>query len=220
MTRLLAPLRFALACGVLFPLAACGSGDGPTADDGPLGTARRMGEAAEQMGEAAEQMGEGAQNGTTVEPVDFRRLREMLPEEVVGLARTDLSGERQGFGGMTVSQAKGVYEGPGADGNAARLELQVADLGGVGMAAMFGAAWTMASVDRESDRDYERTVRVDGNPGYEKYDTVDHTGDFQVLVADRFLVQAQGTGLTDDQLREALRVVDFDRLEGMRDEGR
>ncbi|HLA64267.1 MAG TPA: hypothetical protein VK610_07550 [Rhodothermales bacterium] len=215
MTRLL------LALALLLPLAACGGGDdGPTADDGPLGAARRMGEAAEQMGEAAEQMGEGAQNGTPVEPVDFRRLREMLPEEVVGLARTNLSGERQGFGGMNVSQAQATYEGTGADGATSRLELKVADLGGVGMAAMFGAAWTMASVDRESERDYERTVRIDGNPGYEKYDTVDRRGDFQVLVADRFLVTSSGSGLDDDQFRDALRAVDLDALEGMRDEGR
>jgi hypothetical protein len=212
MTRPLLLIPFLLA----FPLAACGGNeDGPTADDGPLSGLQRMGEAAEEM-ERAQRDGR-----PPAEPVDFRQLREMLPEQVVGLARTSVEGAREGFGGMNVAHATAEYDGEAAaDGQAPHLELKVTDLGGVAMAAMMGAAWTMAEVDRESERDYERTTRLSGHPAFEKYDREDRSGDFQVLVADRFLVQATGRGVTDDQLRDALRAVDFDRLEGMRDEGR
>jgi hypothetical protein len=208
---------------VLLPLAGCGGGaDEPAADEGPLSGLQRMGEAAERMGEAAEEM-ERAQRegGTPAEPVDFRRLREMMPEEVAGLPRTNVEGAREGFSGMNVAHATARYEGPAdADGRTPYVELKVTDLGGVAMAAMMGAAWTMAEVDRESDRDYERTTRLDGHPAFEKYDRQDRSGDFQVLVADRFLVQATGAGVADDQLRDAVRAVDLGRLEGMRDEGR
>ncbi len=209
-------MKRALLLVAVVSLSACaGNDDGPTADDGPLANLRRMGEAAEEMQQRQED-GQAA-----AEPVDFRRLRELLPETVAGLPRTNAEGAREGFGGMNVSHAEGTYDGPaGTDGAAPHVELKVTDMSGAGMAAMLGAAWTMASVDRESDRDYERTVRIDGNPGYEKYDTVDRTGDFQVMIADRFLVQASGRGVTDDQLREALRAVSFRALEGMRDEGR
>lgn len=211
MTRplLLVPFLF------VFPLAACGGADdGPTADDGPLSGLQRMGEAAEEM-ERAQREGR-----PPAEPVDFRQLRELLPEDVAGLPRTSIEGAREGFSGMNVAHATAEYEGAAAaDGPAPRLELKVTDLSGVAMAAMMGAAWTMASVDRESERDYERTTRLSGHPAFEKYDREDRSGDFQVLVADRFLVQATGRGLSDDQLRDALRAVDFRALERMRDAG-
>ncbi len=190
--------------------------------DGPLSQLQRFGEAAEGMAEAAENMASQQESGQPpAEPVDFRELQEMLPEEVAGLPRTNREGERSGAMGMTVSQATGTYEGAaGDDGSAPRLTLKVSDLGGVGMAAMFGAAWTMASIDRETETEYERTTEIEGHPGYIKYDNANRSGDFQVLVEGRFLVAAQGYGVSDDQLRTALTSIDIDRLEGMRDHGR
>jgi hypothetical protein len=226
MTRIAALLLCCTLAIALLP--ACGTPGVdeeavPENNDSPLGQLQRMGEAARQMGEAAEQM---AGNGDgearpPAEPVDFRRLQEMLPDEVVGLPRTGREGERSGAMGMTVSQATGTYEGEAAaDGSAPRLTLKISDLGGIGAAAMFGAAWTMASIDRESERDYERTVEIDGQPAYIKYDHENRSGNFQAFVAGRFLVEVDGYGLEDRQLQAALTSVDFGRLEGMRDEGR
>ena len=45
---------------------------------------------------------------------------------------------------------------------------------------------------------------IEGHPGYLKYDNANRSGDFQVLVDGRFLVAAQGNGVSDDQLRAAL----------------
>jgi hypothetical protein len=214
-----------LALALVLPLAACGGGDDgePVADDGPLGQLQRMGEAAEQMGEAAEEMQQAQAEGRPpAEPVDFRRLRDLLPETAGGLPRQNAEGQRSGMGEMIFSEATGTYAAAeaGADGMTPTITLKVTDLGGLPSAAMFGAAWTLASIDRESDRDFERTTRLDGHPAYEKYDRQDRGGDFQVFVAERFVVQAQGTAVSDDQMREALRGVDFDALDGMRDEGR
>jgi len=217
--------RVFFALSLALPLSACGGGgDGePVADEGPLGQLQRMGEAAQELGEAAEEMQQAQEDGRPpAQPVDFRRLRDLLPEEASGLPRQNAEGQSSGMGGMNVSEATGTYAAAeaGADGMTPTITLKVTDLGGLGSAAMFGAAWTLATVDRESDRDYERTTRLDGHPAYEKYDRQDRGGDFQVWVADRFLVSAQGTAVSDDQMREALRGVDFDALDGMRDEGR
>jgi hypothetical protein len=167
-------------------------------------------------------MADGQADGRPpAEPVDFRRLQELLPEEAVGLPRTNREGERSGAMGMTVSQATGTYEGtPNSDGVAPRLTIKISDLGGIGAAAMFGAAWTMASIDRESERDYERTTQIGGHPGYIKYDRESRSGNFQAFVAGRFLVEADGQNVTDDQLQEALTSVSFRQLDGMKDEGR
>ena len=57
------------------------------------------------MAEAAEEMADQQQDGRPpAEPVDFRQLQELLPEEVVGLPRTNREGERSGAMGMTVSR--------------------------------------------------------------------------------------------------------------------
>jgi len=176
------------------------------------------------MGQAAEevpQQEDGQLFLDAAEPVDFRRLQALLPETAVGLPRTGVEGDREGFGGMYVAYAEGTYEGPaGTDGAAPRVDLKVTDLVGTDMAAMLTDAWTTTSVDREGDHDYERTVRVYGNPGYETYDTLARRGAFQVMVAGRFLVEAGGSGVGDDQLREVLRAAGFRALEGLRDEGR
>ena len=122
---------------------------------------------------------------------------------------------------MTVSQATGTYDGEAAaDGFVPHLTLKVRDLGGIGAAAMFGAAWTMARSTARPRRNTSARREIDGHPGYVKYDTANRSGDFQVFVADRFLVEAQGNGVSDDQLRDALASIDIDRLESMRDEGR
>ena len=218
----LASISLALALVV----SACGipgrDAEEEPADDSPLGQLQRLGEAAEGMAEAAEDMAAGQEDGRpAAEPVDFRQLQEMLPEEVAGLPRTNREGERTGAMGMTVSQATGTYEGPVEEGAPTpRISLKVADLGGIGAAAMFGAAWTMASIDRESETEYERTTQIEGHPGYLKYDNANRSGDFQVFVASRFLVEAQGNGVSDVQLRAALNSIDLDRLESMRDHGR
>jgi len=194
----------------------------PENDDSPLGQLRRMGQAAEGMAEAAEEMSRGSEGGgTAAQPIDFRTLQGLLPDDASGLPRTGMEGERSGAMGMTISQATGTYEGEAdGDGAAPRLTIKISDLGGIGAAAMFGAAWTMASIDRESDREYERTVEIGGQPAYIKYDRENRSGNFQAFVASRFLVVADGRNMTDEQIQAALTSVSFRQLEGMRNEGR
>lgn len=223
-------MRRATYLAFLIPFAVVsgcfGGGGDPAAEerrnDGPLGQLQRLGDAAEQMAESAEEMQRNQEEGRPpAEPVDFRRLQELLPEQAVGLPRTDRQGERTGAMGFNISNATATYQGEAAaDGSAPNLELKVTDFGGVAGAAMFGAAWTLASIDRESDTEYERTTTIGGHPAYIKYNHESRSGQFQQWIAERFLVEANGNGLSDDQMREALASVDARQLVGMRDEGR
>jgi hypothetical protein len=188
--------------------------------------AEQMNEAAEQaeandpaaameaFGNAMEQM-QGAQ-GTTAEPVDFRRLKDLLPEELAGLRRTTHTGERSGAMGMTVSQAEADYEGD--DG--ASVDVKILDLAGVPTFGMLGYAWMMAEVDRETETGYERTITHRGHRGYEEYDSAGRSGQFQLVVADRFMVEVRGSNVDMDRMKAAVDGLDLDALAGMRDEGR
>jgi hypothetical protein len=171
-------------------------------------------EAMEQFGQAMEQM-QGAQ-GDAADPVDFRRLKELLPEEAAGLRRTTHTGERSGAMGMTVSQAQAVYEGD--DG--AHVDVKILDLAGVPTFGMLGYAWTMAEVDRETETGYERTMNHRGHRGYEKYDSGGRSGQVQLIVAERFAVEVNGSNVDMDRLKSVVDALDLGALEGMRNEGR
>lgn len=170
--------------------------------------------ALEQFGEAMEQM-QGAQ-GNAADPVDFRRLKELLPEELAGLRRTSHTGERSGAMGMSVSQAEADYEGPGG----ARADVKILDLAGVPTLGMLGFAWTMAEVDRETDTGYERTITHRGHRGYEQYDSGSRSGQFHLVVAERFMVQVDGSNVDMDRMKALADGLDLGALERMRNEGR
>jgi hypothetical protein len=88
------------------------------------------------------------------------------------------------------------------------------------MATMIGAAWTLASIDRESDTEFERTTTIGGHPAYIKYNHQDRSGNYQQWIAERFLIEANGRALSEEQMRQALASVDARQLVAMRDEGR
>ena len=205
--------RTVLASVVLLTVAGCGGSDEPK-EPGLFDQARQAGSAVQGLQEMGERLEEQA-NVPPAEPVDFRRLKEMLPETAAGLSRTSAEGARQGMGGMNVSNADGTY----GDGDG-RITLSITDMGGMQAAMMLGAAWTMVSVDRETDTETERTREIAGHPGYEKFNTEQQAGELQALVADRFLVKAEGRGVSAAQIQAAFDSVDLSALEAMKDEGR
>ncbi|HYE97120.1 MAG TPA: hypothetical protein VD962_13005 [Rubricoccaceae bacterium] len=149
------------------------------------------------------------------EPVDFRRLQELLPEEAGGLRRGDTSGERAGAMGFTVSHAEADY----GEGDAT-AHVKITDMGNMPGIAMMGIGWAMGEVDRETSDGYERTTEFEGHRAFEQFSTGSNSGQLQVLVADRFLVEATGNGMEMDRIKGLVRSVNLRALNGMRDEGR
>lgn len=199
------------------PLAACfgGSDDG---DPGVLDQVNQMREAAEAAGDVMEQMEEQA-NTPPAEPVDFRVLRDILPEELAGLPRNEFEGEKtQLMGSVGISQARALYLQE-ADDSRRNLEVEIKDMGGVTSFAMFGLPWLLTDMDKETNTGYERTAEIEGHPGYEEYDNSSERGEVAVLVAGRFLVTLEGRHLEMDAIKDALGDLDLDALEDMKDEG-
>ncbi len=216
--RLVGALAIALAGAT-----ACGGGSdkpGPldqlNAAKEALGNAKNTASAYKEMGDALAQI--AADSNVTVDPVDFRALRDLLPATLAGLPRAEATGEKTGAMGMTISKAEGEYRGEGGPS----LNVTITDMGalrGMGMISM--AAWTMAQVDKETADGFERTTKYDGHPAYEKFSGTEsnRNGNIQVVVASRFLVEVDGNGMDFKDIKSAMESLPIKKLEGMKDEG-
>ncbi|MCF0053150.1 hypothetical protein MUK70_20555 [Dyadobacter chenwenxiniae] len=144
-----------------------------------------------------------------VDPIDFRKLKELMPEKIGGMSRTEATGEKSGAMGFTVSTARAKYKGDGD----ANLDIEIVDTGGIaGVSTMALAGWSMAEIDKETTTGYEKTTKIDGYKAFEKYDNEGKNGELNVLVADRFVVNVQGDHITVDQLKDALKDLDLAKL--------
>jgi hypothetical protein len=177
------------------------SGNSGSAENDP---AAAMQEAAKQMQEAMKNM--GGENGA--EPINFRELKELLPDKVAGMSTENKSGETAGAMGFKVSTAEADYR----DGNQS-IKINIVDAAGISTVMMGMAAWANLDFDRESDTEVERTFTLDGYKAFESYNFNDKSGNVSVLVADRFVVNAEGRNVERKDLQDAVKEVGFKKLE-------
>jgi hypothetical protein len=145
----------------------------------------------------------------TVKTVDPETLKTFLPDTVAGLPRTELSSQTAGAGGVGASNAEGVY----SKGDA-RITLTVTDLSAMGAMAGMASAMGVQS-DRQTASGYEKVGKVGGRLTTEAWNHDSKSGKFGVLVADRFMIQAEGSGTSIDELKAAVAAVGPDRFEGL-----
>lgn len=131
------------------------------------------------------------------EVIDFRNLKEVLPERLLKMDRVSHEGQKSGFGGLSFSMAEAQYEG--SEGQ--ELEVTVVDASSVGFAQM-GALWATAEIDRESEDEVERTTTVDGHRAFYKYNKRSQTGSLSVLNND-LIITLEGSGIGEKDLEEA-----------------
>lgn len=149
-------------------------------------------------------------NGEDVEIADFRDLKEVLPKRLLGMDRYSHTGEKSGVTGFKISQATAKYK----DGDR-RLEINIVDSGGMALASLGAAAWTMLDVDRETDDGYERTTTIDGYKAYEKFDSRRGEAEISIFYKDRFLVAIKGDNLKKGDAENVLDKLDLDDLDDL-----
>ena len=172
---------------------------------------------AEAFTEGMKKMGKALGGGQKVEPVDFRDLKELLPNSLSGMKRTDASGERTKAFGIHVSKAEGNYESKDGDST---IDIEITDMGSIsGLTAMATFAWAFGEIDRETDSGYEKTTEYSGHRAFEEYDNDDGSGKIQVLVAKRFMVEVEGYGVKMKAIKNALDKINIRKLEKMKDYG-
>jgi len=149
--------------------------------------------------------------GKVIEAVSAATLKGLLPTELPGMKRTEASGEKTQAMGVDMSTAEGRYEA--TDGGDANVSIRITDVGNLsGPMRMGMAAWAVTQYSRETDTGYEKTTTYDGYKAMEEYNTESKHGSLRVLVGDRFIVEADGHGVTMDTLKQVLGKVDLKKL--------
>jgi len=170
-------------------------------------------EAMTSAGTVVQALNQAASGGKVVEPVDFRQLKELLPESAAGMQRAEASGEKSTALGMTVSKAVARYAGDGRGS----IDLVISDIGNAsGLASLALYAWANNEIDKDSQTGYEKTTLFHGHKAYEKYDRRGRSGELGVFINKRFVVEAKGTGIAMEDLKEVLGKIDLDRLAQMK----
>lgn len=143
----------------------------------------------------------------TSEVVDYQKLKDLLPDKVLGIKRTHLEGQKSGMSGFKIATASGTYE----EGEK-QVEIAIVDAGGSSLVLAGLAMWTNTEFERESDDGYERTTEIDGHKAFEQYDKNSRSGQVSVLVEDRFLVNIEGDNINENDLRKVLNEISLRRL--------
>ena len=164
----------------------------------------KLEEASKRIEAAAKQ----AESGTAT-ATDPEALKAYLPASVAGYTREEISASSSGAGGYNGSQAEGRYVKDGAN-----IRLEVMDMGAAGALAGMASAFNVKS-SKETATGYEKVGVVGGRMTQESYDRQAKSGEYSILVGERFMIQARGDGVTMEELKAAVGSVDARRLEGL-----
>jgi len=199
--------------------------------DSPLGKLEDMGkrmeaagkkmEAAGKSGDAKAQgealgavLGAALGGGAKVEALSPERLKGFLPETLAGLPRRELSAERNAAMGLQISEGKARY----GDGQGRSLDLEITDMGGAQGVMMF-AGWAAIESEKQTETGYEKTSRVDGRIVHEEWDSARKSGEYSVVLGERFVAKVSGEASDIGQLKAALASIDLGALEALKGEG-
>jgi len=177
-----------------------------------LETAQKSGNQDQQADAFKSMMGAALGGGDVVESLPPDRLKPFIPESLGGLPRTRFSAERNNAMGMQISEASGTF----ANDAGRSVELQITDTGTAkGLLGL--AAWAGLEGEKQSDSGYEKTYRDNGNLIHEEWHG--SSGEYTIVIADRFTVSAKGSGGSIDDLKSVVHGIDLSALEGMKGEG-
>lgn len=175
--------------------------------------ASQSGDAQAQAEAASKMLGSLMGGGTPVEAVGTDVLKPLAPETLAGLARTSFSAEKSAAMGLQVSNVEAEY----AAGDK-RIRLQISDTGGAS-GIMGLASWAMVQTEREDDSGYEKVYKDGETMVQEKWSSASRSGEYNLIVAGRFVVNVSGDNLEMADLKSAIGELDLDALAALKDAG-
>lgn len=207
---------------VLAVAAACGKSAEQKQAEETAAAAKQMAEGAQKMAEGAQgaaagaeqgmaqmmqglqQMAQGAQGST--QPVDYEKLKELIPE-LSGWERSGVKGQQTSMG-ISVSTAEARYQ----KGDAS-LKLEITDTSFSKMVLAPFMMFARAGYSERSDDGYKKGMTLEGFPGFESWEKNSKNGEVHLLVADRFIVNAEGQDVdSTEPAKQLIQAIDLKKL--------
>jgi hypothetical protein len=180
-----------------------------TAETGAAEAAKGL----EQMAKGLEAMAGGAAASgsvSAVDPVSFHDMQALFPE-LDGWQKAKPTGEKMSSP-FKYSQAEVRYTKDDA-----RITLKMMDSGFNRLLLTPYAMFLTAGYEKETSDGYEKSTKVNGEPGWEKWNDSGKDGELNALVGKRFLVQIEGRQIDDIKaLHELAGKIDMAKLSALK----
>lgn len=151
---------------------------------------------------------QGGDENSDVKIMNFRDIKAIFPDRLLGIDRSELNGSSTNIAGFQMSEADATYE----DGDR-KIDIQVMDMSKMGIAALSQATWAQMDIDRESDDGYERTLDIDGDKAYEKWEEDRERGSLFLFYKGRYMVNIDAEGISMNQLKTIYDAFDLGDLD-------
>ena len=91
-----------------------------------------------------------------------------------------------------------------------QITVSIIDIGNItGPFRMSMAAWSMADFEHETDSGYEKTTTHKGYKAVEELDRESNEATFRVFIADRFIVEVEGSNVPLETVKKAIDSIDL-----------
>ena len=156
----------------------------------------------------------GGKDGEAVDVVNFRGLKDFLPNRIGSLKmdEDDTEGQTSKVLGFQVSTVQATYR----DGNE-RIEVNIIDPGNAKSVVNMMASWSNVEIDSESGNGYQRTMEYKGHKAFEEYDSKSKDGTFAMIVKNRFIVTIDGDNVDMDDMKDAIDDINIKNLARLAD---
>ncbi len=186
-------------------LAPDGSGTGTVEINGERIDLNKLQSATNQLGSIVKQF-QGATDpnaaSAPVNAVSIDTLKGLLPDSLGGYKRT----ASESGAALGTVHAEATYSN-----NGKTIKLSVTDLAAAGAFAQLAGAFGIES-DEETANGFDKVGRVNGVLTMQQWDRPSQSGKYSVLLADRFIVDAEGSAPSFDDLKAAVAAIGPDRV--------
>ena len=135
-------------------------------------------------------------------PLTNEELKALLPEELLGLKRKELSVGDNAM--MQLASAEAKY----SDGDQKKIKLEIMDGAGETGSAMVSILMMSFNMNKEkiTETGYEKTAEINGNKAIIKENSGENyvNSSIQMVAKNRYLITLTGDGISYDDLEKAL----------------
>jgi hypothetical protein len=173
--------------------------------------AQKSGDQKAQMEAAMGALGTALSGGKGVEPVQLDALKPILPATFAGLPQKSTSSERSGVPGLMVAKAQASY----GDDSGKNVNVEVVDTGGA--AGLMGLASWMGIQGEREDANHREVTRKEGDRlVHEEVSKTGGRNKLSVVLADRFVVSAEGRGVDINALKSGVAALDLGKVAALK----